>query len=66
MEMCPVCTQESVKKNISGIIDGEVYYFCCEKCKANFLAEPRIYLNCCQNFEDNFSSEKGDKENGSH
>jgi len=47
MEMCPVCINESSKKHIRGVIDGVIYYFCCEKCKNNFLAEPRKYINCC-------------------
>ena len=39
---------ELVKKHINGAIDGIVYYFCCEKCKGNFMAEPRKYINCCE------------------
>ena len=48
MEMCPVCAKEDAKKDINGMLDGIIYYFCCEECKNNFLATPTKYINCCQ------------------
>ena len=48
MEMCPVCNKESAKKSINGIIDGIIYYFCCQQCKENFIAEFRKFINCCE------------------
>jgi len=47
METCPICSHEVKKKDIRSVLDGIIYYFCCEKCKENFLAEPRRYDNCC-------------------
>lgn len=49
MEMCPVCNNEDTKKDINGVLDGIIYYFCCDDCKGNFMAEPRKYVNCCEN-----------------
>ncbi len=48
MEKCPICSGESAKKNIKGIVDGVLYYFCCEECKSILLAQPRKYINCCR------------------
>lgn len=48
MEMCPICAKESAKKRINGVVDGIIYYFCCDECKKNFMAAPRKYINCCE------------------
>lgn len=53
MEICPVCRKEEVKhKKIGAIQDGEVYYFCCPKCRENFTAEPRRFTSCCASSDD--------------
>lgn len=52
MKMCPVCNKENAKKSINGVLDGVIYYFCCEQCKTNFMAEPRRYINCCDESND--------------
>ena len=56
MEMCPVCNKENAKKSINGAVDGVIYYFCCEQCKTNFMAEPRRFINCCEEDNDGKSS----------
>ena len=48
MEMCPVCAKESARESINGVVDGIIYYFCCQECKDNFMAAPRRYINCCE------------------
>lgn len=48
MEACPICSKENVGKDINGMLDGVIYYFCCDECKTNFMSEPRKYVNCCE------------------
>lgn len=43
-EYCPVTTSEKVDINIYVDDDGQRIYFCCNRCRKDFLADPNIYL----------------------
>ena len=52
MEKCPICNHEVKSKDYKGVVDGIVYYFCCNQCEKNFEAEPRKFINCCEERDD--------------
>jgi uncharacterized membrane protein/YHS domain-containing protein len=41
---CPVTTTELAEKQFSLEYNGQQIYFCCNKCKKEFLANPDVYL----------------------
>ena len=43
-ERCPVMTDEPVKADKFVDFEGKRVYFCCDRCKAKFLANPKEYL----------------------
>ncbi len=43
-EYCPVTTTEKVDKNVFLDYKGRRIYFCCNKCRRDFLANPDAYL----------------------
>ena len=42
--MCPVMDGNKINKNVFVEYKGKKVYFCCEDCKAKFLAEPEKYV----------------------
>ncbi len=43
-EYCPVTTTEKVDKNVFLDYKGQRIYFCCNKCRRDFMADPGAYL----------------------
>ncbi len=41
--ICPVLTDEKVDSTIFTVYEGKRVYFCCNKCRREFLAEPEKY-----------------------
>ncbi|MGD0571429.1 MAG: YHS domain-containing protein [Sedimentisphaerales bacterium] len=41
---CPVMEGNKINKNVFSEYKGKKVYFCCEDCKAKFLAEPEKYV----------------------
>ena len=41
---CPVMDGNKINKNVFVEYKGKKVYFCCEDCKAKFLAEPEKYV----------------------
>lgn len=43
-EMCPVMPDEPVDPTIFAMYDGQKVYFCCQRCRKEFLANPTEYV----------------------
>jgi hypothetical protein len=43
-KLCPVMTEEEVKPDKFTVYQGKKVYFCCDRCKAKFEADPEKYL----------------------
>jgi YHS domain-containing protein/uncharacterized membrane protein len=47
--MCPVMPDEEIDPNISVEYEGQTVYFCCKKCRRNFVASPLKYASSIVN-----------------
>jgi len=63
-EFCPVTTTERIDKNVFVDYDGQRVYFCCKKCRKEFLADPDKYLLNLSRFTE--TGEQGGGQQTSH
>lgn len=41
--MCPVTTDEAAEARYSTMFEGRTIYFCCDRCRRRFIADPAAY-----------------------